>query len=145
MEPNVIIWLIGIIVFVVLEAVTYQIVSIWFALGAVGGLIASLTGASFTVQMIVFIAVSVIFLICLRPVSRKLLKSKQEKTNVDSMLGKEVLITKEVDNLSGSGQGKVNGVVWTVKSADNSQIPENDIAVVEKVEGVKLIVKRKGE
>ena len=145
MEPNVIIWLIGIIVFVVLEAVTYQIVSIWFALGAVGGLIASLTGASFTVQMIVFIAVSVIFLICLRPVSRKLLKSKQEKTNVDSMLGKEVLITKEVDNLSGSGQGKVNGAVWTVKCADDSLIPENDIAVVEKVEGVKLIVKRKGE
>ena len=145
MEPNVIIWLIGIIVFVVLEAVTYQIVSIWFALGAVGGLVASLAGANFTVQMIIFIALSVIFLICLRPVSRKLLKSKQEKTNVDSMLGKEVLITKEVDNLSGSGQGKVNGVVWTVKSADDSLIPENDIAVVEKVEGVKLIVKRKGE
>lgn len=145
MEPNVIIWLIGIIVFVVLESVTYQIVSIWFALGAVGGLIAYLTGASFTVQMIVFIAVSAVFLICLRPVSRKILKFKKEKTNVDSMLGKEVLITKEVDNLSGGGKGKVNGMVWSVKSADNSRISENEIAVVEKVEGVKLIVKRKGE
>ncbi|MGN0107775.1 MAG: NfeD family protein [Hominilimicola sp.] len=145
MEPNVIIWLIGIIVFIILEAATYQIVSIWFALGAVGGLVASLAGANFTVQMIIFIALSVIFLICLRPVSRRLLKFKHEKTNVDSILGKEVLITKEVDNLRGGGQGKVNGVVWTVKSADNVPIPENDIAVVEKVEGVKLIVKRKGE
>lgn len=145
MEPNVVIWLIGIIAFIILEAVTYQIVSIWFALGAVGGLIASLAGANFTVQMTVFIAVSVVFLICLRPASRKLLKHKEEKTNVDGLLGKEILITREVDNLRGGGQGKISGMVWSVKSSDDSRIPENEIAVVEKVEGVKLIVKRKGE
>ena len=52
------IWLLGLLVFVVLEAVTYQIVSVWFALGAAGALIAKAVGADFTIQIIVFIAVS---------------------------------------------------------------------------------------
>lgn len=145
MEPNVILWLVGIIIFIILEAVTYQIVSIWFALGAVGGLIAAVCGAEFYAQMFVFIVVSAIFLVCLRPVSRKLMKYKQEKTNIDSLIGKEVLVTKEVINLRGQGEGKINGMTWTLRSADNSNISENQIAVVEKVEGVKLIVRVKGE
>lgn len=145
MEPHILVWLIGIIAFIILEAVTYQIVSIWFALGAAGGLIGALLGASFNIQMLIFIVVSVIFLICLRPVSKNILKHKKEQTNVDSLLGKEVLVTKAVDNMTGSGEGKVNGVVWSLRSADNTAIAENEIVVVEKVEGVKLIVKKKGE
>jgi membrane protein implicated in regulation of membrane protease activity len=145
MEPILTIWLAAIIVFIVLEAVTYQIVSIWFAIGAVGGLIAAVLGAPFNVQMIVFIAVSIVMLICLRPISRKLVKSKAEKTNVDGLIGKEVLITKEVNNIHSSGEGKVGGSVWTVRSSDDSVIKENEVAVIEKIEGVKLIVKEKGE
>lgn len=137
------IWLAGIIVFIILEAVTYQIVSIWFALGAVGGLIAKAAGADFTVQMVIFIAISVICLLCLRPLSKKLLKNKKENTNVDSLLGREVLVTKEVNNLHGTGEGRVGGMVWTIRSADNAVIPEGETVICEKVEGVKLIVKRK--
>lgn len=61
------IWIVGIIAFVVLEAVTYQLVSIWFAVGAVGGLIAEILGARFNIQMSVFLAISVILLLCLLP------------------------------------------------------------------------------
>lgn len=145
MEPTIIIWLIGIIAFVILEAVTYQLVSVWFALGAVGGLIAAIVGVQFNIQMTVFLIISVVFLLCLRPVSKKLLKTKKEQTNVDSLIGKEVLITKEVDNLHGKGEGKINGMMWSVRSTDNSCILENETAIVENVKGVKLIVKRKGE
>lgn len=145
MEPNVLIWLIGIIGFIILEAVTYQIVSIWFAIGALGGLITAWVGADFTMQMIVFAIISVIFLICLRPVSRKLMKHKGEKTNTDSLIGKEVLVTKTIDNLRGKGEGKINGMLWTLRSTDDAKIAENEVAVVEKIEGVKLIVKKKGE
>lgn len=140
-----VIWAIGIIAFVVLEAATYQMVSIWFAIGAVGGIIASALGASFNVQMIIFIVLSVIFLIALRPVSMKVLKARGAKTNVDGLIGKEVLITKDIDNLNGVGEGKINGMTWSVRSIDNAKIPANAIAVIEKVEGVKLIVTRKGE
>ncbi len=145
MEPTVIVWLIGIIAFVILEAATYQMICIWFALGAVGGLIAKMAGASFNVQMTVFLIISVICLICLRPLSKRLIKHEETKTNVDSLVGKEVLITKEVDNLHEKGEGKINGMMWTVRSIDNTYIAENEIAVVEEVKGVKLIVKRKGE
>ena len=140
-----VIWAIGIIAFVVLEAATYQMVSIWFAIGAVGGIIASALGASFKTQMLVFIAVSVVFLLALRPVSMKILKTRGAKTNIDGLIGTEVLITKDIDNLNGVGEGKINGMTWSVRSLDNAKIPANTIAVIEKVEGVKLIVTRKGE
>ena len=145
MEPIMFIWLAGIIVFVILEAATYQMVSIWFAAGAAGGLVAAALDADFTVQMTVFIAISVILLLCLRPVSKRMLKSKKTHTNVDSLIGKDILITKEVNNIQGSGEGKVNGMYWTLRSADSAVIPEGETAAVEKVEGVKLIVRRKGE
>lgn len=138
-----IIWAISIVVFVILEAATYQLVSIWFAVGAVGGLIASICGASFTVQMIVFLIISALFLLFLRPVSVKLLKPRGARTNVDSVIGKEAVVTKEIDNLRGTGEAKVDGMMWTARSGDNSVIPKDTAAVIDKVEGVKLIVTRK--
>ena len=139
------IWLLGLVVFVVLEAVTYQIVSIWFALGAVGALIAKAAGADFTVQIIVFIAVSGICLLCLRPISKKLIKNKTEATNVDSLIGADAIVTADINNLLGTGEGKINGMTWTMRSADGSEIGEGETVTVEKVEGVKLIVKRKDD
>lgn len=139
----ILIWIAGIVAFIVLEAVTYQLVSVWFALGAIFAVIAMAAGADFTVQMIIFIAISGICLLCLRPVSKKLLKNESERTNADSLIGKEVIITKEINNLISAGEGKVNGMTWTLRSEDNSVIGEGETAVVTAIEGVKLIVKRK--
>lgn len=138
-----VIWIIGIIAFVILEAVTYQLVSIWFAFGAIGGLIAAALGTDFYIQMTIFLIISLICILCLRPFSVKILKPRNEQTNVDAMVGKDVLITDEVDNVKGLGSGKLDGKMWSVRSADDSIIPSNSTVVVEKIEGVKLIVKRK--
>lgn len=140
-----VIWLLGIIVLIILESVTYQLVSIWFAVGALGGLIASFFNADFYIQMAVFITVSFISILCLRPLSMKFLKPENVETNAQSLVGKEVLITSDVDNIKGLGEGKSDGKVWTVRSIDNSQIDKGEIAVIEKIEGVKLIVKRKDD
>ncbi|MGN0683812.1 MAG: NfeD family protein, partial [Oscillospiraceae bacterium] len=94
-----IIWLTAIVAFIILEAVTYQIVSIWFVFGAIGGMITYLLGADFYVQLIVFIAVSAILLSILRPLSMKLVKRQDFKTNSDSLIGKNILITQEVSNI----------------------------------------------
>lgn len=51
-----VIWILGIIAFIILEAVTYQLVSIWFAIGALGGMIAAFSGVNFYVQMAVFLS-----------------------------------------------------------------------------------------
>jgi membrane protein implicated in regulation of membrane protease activity len=139
------IWIIAIIVFAVLEAVTYQLVSVWFAIGTVGGLITYLLGYKFNAQMIVFLILTILSLCCLRPLSMRTLKTKGIKTNVDTLVGKEIIITHAVNNIRGEGEGKVNGVTWTVRSTDGSVIEENKMAIVEKIEGVKLIVRAKGE
>ena len=140
-----IIWIIAIVVFVIAEAVTYQLVTIWFAIGALGALICSVLGMGVPMQITVFLVLSIASLLFLRPVSKKYLKNKTEKTNVDSLVGMDVLITEGVNNVTGMGKGKLCGMEWTVRSADNSQIAAGETAVVEKIEGVKLIVSRKEE
>jgi membrane protein implicated in regulation of membrane protease activity len=139
-----VIWLAAIIVFAILEAVTYQIVSIWFVFGAVGGMIAYILGADFYWQMGIFIAVSAILLAILRPLSMKLVKKQDFKTNADSLIGKNILITQEVSNIKGTGQGKINGMVWTVRGGSDEVIHTGEIAKVKRIEGVKLIAEKIG-
>ncbi|MGN0163155.1 MAG: NfeD family protein [Candidatus Ornithomonoglobus sp.] len=139
-----IIWLIAIVAFIILEAVTYQIVSIWFVFGAIGGMITYLLGADFYIQLIVFIAVSAILLSVLRPLSMKLVKKQDFKTNSDGLIGKNILITQEVSNIKGTGQGKINGMVWTVRGESDEVIHAGEIAKVKKIEGVKLIAEKLG-
>ena len=134
-----IVWLIAIVAFIVLEAVTYQMLSIWFVIGAIGGLIASLLGAEFWVQMTVFLALSVICFIAFRPLAVKKLKPNF-KTNADAVIGKKVTITKEVDNVNGTGEGKLDGMAWTVRTESGKTLGVGDVAEVKRIEGVKLIV-----
>lgn len=139
------IWLALIIAFILVEAFTYQLICIWFAVGSIGGLIASFVTDNYIVQITAFIIISIIALICIRPAVKRGLKPKGLKTNVEDLLGKDVMITEDVCNLNSSGQGKVNGMIWTVRSVDNVDIKKGKTAVIEKVEGVKLIVKEREE
>lgn len=135
-----IIWLVAVIAFIILEASTYQMVCVWFIVGSIGGMIASMLGAGFWVQMTVFLVVSIVLLILMRPLAMKRLNSHKVKTNADSLIGKKVLITETVDNTKATGQGKIDGAVWTVRSSDGSVIEEGEVAEIKKIEGVKLIV-----
>lgn len=134
-------WLALIVAFILVEAVTYQLVCIWFAFGSIGGLIAAFFTDSVTVQVTVFVIVSAIMLICLRPFARKGLSPKGLKTNIEELVGKEVFVTESVRNLQSKGRGKVNGMEWALRSSDGKDIDEGKTVVIEKVEGVKLIVK----
>lgn len=134
------IWLIAVVAFLILEAITYQLISIWFVFGAVAGLISSFVTDNFYIEMGVFLAVSVLMLAVLRPLSLKLVRKQDFKSNAESLIGKTVLITQEVNNLHNSGQGKINGMYWTVRSEDDKQIPAGGLARVVRIEGVKLIV-----
>ncbi|MCD7805572.1 MAG: NfeD family protein [Oscillospiraceae bacterium] len=140
---DVIYWLIAVIAFIILEAVTYQLVSVWFVIGSLAGLLAAALGASVMIQVAVFVIVSALMLIILRPLSMKLLKPKGLKTNTDRLIGEDVLITENVSNISGTGKGKISGMTWTVRSESGEDIPENSVATVVRIEGVKLIVKAK--
>lgn len=139
-----IIWAVAIFLFGALEGVTTQLVSIWFMLGAIGALIAALCHTAFLVQIIVFIAITVITLAATRPIVRKKLNVKFEKTNADRCIGQDAIVIEEINNLLPQGQVKVDGKVWTARSSvQDKTIPQNAVVRVEKIDGVKLIVSTK--
>ena len=135
-----ILWAAAIVIFGVLEAVTVQLVSIWFVIGAVAALIASLCGANFLTQVLIFVGVTIVALLLTRPLVKKRLKPKTESTNADRCIGQEAVVTEKIDNIAATGLVKVGGSVWTARTADGSVIEQGAIVKVEKIEGVKLIV-----
>ena len=134
-------WLGAIIIFVIAEAVTYQLISVWFAAGAIGGLIAYLLGFNFEIQEVVFGVLSLLALISLRPIATRFLKIKDYKSNIDGLIGKEVYITKIGDTEDSVGEGTINGLVWTIRSEDGTSLKKGEKATITKIEGVKLLVK----
>lgn len=134
------IWIGCIITFAVIEMFTVQLVSIWFVLGSAVGLIAFLCGAGNTVQIAAAIAVSALSLILLRRFVYGVLKPKNTKTNVDALIGRELIVDESVNNLTGTGSGKVNGIVWSLRSGNGSDIPKGTRVVINEVKGVALMV-----
>lgn len=140
-----ILWLALLIVFVIVEAATVSLVSVWFIGGAAAALIAALCGARLWLQVLLFFGVSIALLLCLRPLSKRLLKQKKVATNADSNIGKEAVVTEEIDNLQGKGAVKIAGVEWSARSVDGSVIEKDAVVLVERIEGVKVCVRRTQE
>ncbi len=134
------VWLAAIVIFLLLEAVTYQLVCIWFAGGALAALISFGLKASPTVQIAVFFAVSIILLLLTRPALKRLINAKKVKTNVDLIPGSCGLVVESIDNLSEKGRVKVGGMEWAARSAGGEKIEKGTAVVVKEVSGVKLIV-----
>ena len=137
------VWIALAVIFGVVEAATAQIVTIWFAAGSIGALIANVAGADTTVQLIVFVTVSILTLIIARPYLKKFTKTEMQRTNADMYIGESAIVLEEINNTQGSGQVKVRGSVWTARSQNNAVIPVGENVHVEKIEGVKLIVSEK--
>lgn len=136
-------WAVAIVAFGFLEGITAQLVSIWFVLGSIGALITAFCGGDIKLQLIVFVAVTLVTLIATRPIVKKRLNSKVEKTNADRCIGQDAVVTEEINNLLSTGLVKADGKTWSARSLDKSIIPKDSIVVVEKIEGVKLIVHTK--
>ena len=133
-------WLAMIVVAVVVEAMTNQLVSIWFVLGGIAALIANLCGAPLYVQWILFVVVSAIALVCTRPLVRKLTRFRRQDTNAGRCVGQIAVVTQEINNTAAAGQAKVLGSIWTARSARSTVIPAGTEVVVRAIEGVKIIV-----
>ena len=135
-------WIIAIVVFLILEGAISGLVSIWFAIGALGGFISSLLGADFIVQITVFVILSVVAFIFVRKWAAKVFDKTAEKTDIDRFIGKQVIITESVNNKKNTGKAVINDVEWKVKSSTDEVIEEGEVATVEKIEGVSLIVRK---
>jgi len=133
-------WLVLIIVFLMAEASTVTLISLWFAAGALVAMIASLLGAQFWLQGVLFFVVACFLLACLRPLVRKYIKPRIAKTNVDAIIGAKGYVTAAVDNLSATGKVKLGGMEWTARSASGQRIAEGTLVKVDRIEGVKAFV-----
>ncbi len=135
-------WIIAMVVFLVIEAVTVGIVSVWFAIGALFAMVTAMLGANLWVQITVFLVVSAIALYFTRPLVKKFVNNKVEPTNADMLIGKECRVVETIDNLSGTGAVYVDGKTWTARTVDEEIIPEDQLVKAERIEGVKLIVSK---
>lgn len=133
-------WLIALIVLLVGEAITIGLTFVWFAVGALGALIVSVLGGALWLQVVVFLALSGVTLALARPVFARFLKTSHAATNADRVIGQTAVVTEQIDNLSGTGQVKVAGQIWSARSAHAVVIPTGTEVRVLKISGVKVMV-----
>ena len=140
MNWEVILWLILLGLFLLAEAATVTMVSLWFAAGSLAALAVSLAGGSIWLQIAAFLAVSAIMLTLLRPLARKYFTPRISRTNVDSVIGTTGRVTADIRNVDSQGQVKLGAMYWTARSTDGSFIPEGTLVRADRIEGVKVFV-----
>ena len=137
-----IMWLLLIIAFVVIEALTAQMLCIWFAGGALVALVSSLFDMPLGFQITAFAVLSVALLVLTRPVVKKMSRGPRVRTNADRVIESIAVVTEEIDNLKSLGAVTVGGKVWSARAKGESPIPVGARVIVLAIEGVKVIVEK---
>ena len=137
-----IVWLVLLLLFMGVEAASVGLTSVWFAAGALCALIAALLGGPLWIQIALFLAVSALCLLAVRPLAKRHLNSRVEPTNADRVIGEQAQVTEGIDNIHGKGAVVIRGVVWTARSEDGSPVPAGTLVKVLRIEGVKVFVER---
>lgn len=135
------IWLILAIVFLIIESITIEIVTIWFAIGSLISMITALIGIDLAWQITWFTFVSIILIIFARPLINRLLKLKDYKTNIDSLIGKMAIATSEI-RPNEYGEVKVNEAIWKATCLDKEIILVGQKVTIKEIIGNKLVVKK---
>ena len=136
-------WVVLFVVLLVAELVSAgALISIWFCVGALAAFAAAAANASVTVQVVVFLVISIALLVLTKPFVKKVLKQKNEPTNLDRIMGTEAIVTEDINNLQQTGAVKLEGKVWSARSADETLIPAGTVVRIVRIEGVKVFVRR---
>lgn len=115
-------------------------ISIWFAFGALTTCIVSIFGISFSWQISIFVIISALSILLLRPVCVKALSKSQGKTNLDTIIDSKIKLIEPIltDKM---GTTKIDGIVWSCISFDDSEIASGTICIILEIKGNKLVVK----
>ena len=139
-------WLLIFVVLLIIEIFTMGLTTIWFAAGALVAFLAGMLGFGLPLQVALFLVVSVILFVVTRPIAVKYFNKEREKTNVESFIGQQGLVTEDIDTLQSLGKVEVRGQEWSAKTDEpNGKIPRGATVVVNGIQGVKLIVRVKEE
>lgn len=140
MNPMATVWLVLLILSLVAEGASAAVTSIWFAVGALAAMVAAMLDAQLWLQIVLFMTVSVLLLLSLRPLLKKYITPKRVRTNIDSVIGTQGVVTEQIDNIAGTGRVKLGGMEWSARSASGEVIEPGTVIMVEKIEGVKVLV-----
>ena len=140
MNPMEICWLVLLILSLVAEGATAAVTSIWFAAGALVAMIAAMLDAQLWLQILLFMVVSILLLLSLRPLLKKYITPKKIRTNIDSVIGSQGVVVETIDNIAATGRVKLGSMEWSARSVSGETIESGTVITVEKIEGVKVFV-----
>lgn len=137
------VWLGVFVLSLVIEFITFDLISIWFSAGAIIPFIMSaIGGVPFEIQIIIFIVVSALLIVFVRKYAQKLLfKNMNSKTNLDAQTGKQHVLLESID-FEKNGSIKINDVIWTAISENDEKIAKGEVVEILRVEGNKMVVKK---
>lgn len=137
---NLLVWVGLLLVFTLIELLTYQFFALCFSFGSVSALVVSLFDVGIMGQIVAFLVVSSLLIVFIRPIAYKMLKVDHRPTNSDMLIGKEGIVIAEINNLEKRGRVNILGQDWAAKNAIEKTIQVNTKVVVKKIEGVTLVV-----
>ena len=137
------VWLAVVAVSLIVEFMSWDLTSIWFAVaGLISLILSAIDGIAWEVQLAVFIVISALLLIFVRKICRKLLlKNLNTKTNVDAYAGKRSKLLKAIGTDENYGEVRFNGVIWQAMSDSGEEIEAGTEVEVVRVEGNKMVVR----
>lgn len=140
---NVMVWFwIGVVALAVfVEMSTMALVSVWCAVGGLVCVFAAYFGVSIQAQLLLFVGVSILAAAIVRPLAKKYADPHKIPTNADRLLGMEGRVTETINNAHSTGAVYIDGKTWTARSADGEVIFKGETVEIERMEGVKLIVR----
>ena len=135
-------WLVAVIVLVVAEVLTVQLVAIWPAIGGIGAMVAASLDQPVWLQFLLFAVISLVLLVFTRPLVRRLVRqpAPAATNSTERFIGTQTVTDETVDNAAETGTVTVSGVVWTARASDGAPIPAGTHVVIERCEGTKLFV-----
>ena len=136
-------WLAILVIAIIVEVCTDQLISIWFVPGAIVSIVLDLSSVSLIWQFIVFFVVSIIGITLGKKFLFKYKSNDSCKTNIDAIIGEKCIVTEKVNTFAGCGQAKVHGQTWSCRGvSDEDVFVEGEVLKIVAIEGVKLIVKK---
>ena len=139
-------WLVLFVVLLIVEIFTMGLTTIWFAGGAIVAFLLACLHLGLPIQIIAFLAVSIVSLVMTRPLAVKFFNRERQKTNAESLIGQTAVVLEKVDLIHGTGRVEVNGMEWSAKTDESEEVIEpGKIVVIDGIQGVKLIVREREE
>ncbi len=136
-------WIAIIVIAIIVEAITDQLVSIWFVPAGIAATVMDFFSVDLVWQIIVFLVLSAIGIVVAKTLFAKCRRSSDSKTNIEAIIGERCVVTERIDNYAGCGQARVNGQIWSARGAyEDDTFEVGEVLNIVAIEGVKLICKK---